>query len=217
MESVDPRNVNGGIFGNPLKIRGFSLVELLVVLALISIILAISAQSLSKVSGAALLTSTGDNLISVLVEAQQNAIADNSTTEVRFYQPVDSDALIAIWSVLLVRENEDGTHRVIRTPVHLPNGVIFNRSSALSSLIGSMTPKEDEEDLLANSASEGALYTSFEFYSNGSTSLPASSSGDTWHVTLVKSTEDGTSSVPPGNFFTIRIDPFTGGVRSFRP
>jgi uncharacterized protein (TIGR02596 family) len=197
---------------------GFSLVELLVVIAVIAVVMAFSMASFSTFSGATLLKRTGDHLIGFLAQARQDAIAGNSHVEVRFYQPRDLDAFDPQWSVLTVRENQDGTHRAVGSPYHFPDGLILNQSEALSSLIGGLVKQPDTENLITASSSEPRFYTSFRFYSNGSTNLPVTSNGDTWHITLMVSNNgNGSEPEPPSNFFTIKVDPFTGTVRTFRP
>ena len=197
---------------------GFTLIELLTVLVVIGILLAMSAGAFNKSTGAARLTSAGNNLASALVQAQQDAIAGSSDVEVRFYQPSGIDEPMSKWSILTVRENPDGTHRAVGSPLHLPNEVILNRSDSLSSLIGGMDLEIDAENLLTANSSARLSYTSFRFSSNGSTNLPVTSSGDTWHITLMdRRGGDGDSPSPPSNFFTIRVDPFTGAIRTFRP
>ena len=73
--------------------RAFTLVEVLVVLAIISIIMFFSVPNLGGIIQGSKLTQAGDQLKYDLGIAQQTAVQLNLTVEVRFYQYKEPDQL----------------------------------------------------------------------------------------------------------------------------
>lgn len=193
---------------------GFSLVELLLVISVVLILLGISVFAFNGAFGATELTQAGDTVLQEMVNAQQRAIRDSSHVEVRVYQP-DDFVDVQVWKLLLVRQKPDETFEALSSPYTLPVGVIFSRSSNLSTLIDEPDRQTDNQNLLSDLTS----YTAFRFNGNGSTNLNSITSnlGDTWHLTLISSNEDGSDNNPPDNFYTISIEPSTGSVKTYRP
>ncbi len=69
----------------PLR-RGFTLIEILVVLAIISVIMFLAVPNMGEIIKGSKLTQAGDQVKFYLGLAQQTAVKDNQTFEIRFYQ-----------------------------------------------------------------------------------------------------------------------------------
>jgi uncharacterized protein (TIGR02596 family) len=204
---------------NPKERKAFSLIELLTVIAIMGVLLAFSIGGYFTITSSTLLTSTGDELVGKLVQAQQRAIAESTQVEVRLYKYTTENNEDVEWSLALTRRDLEGVSRALENPYYLPRGVTLHQSSALSPLLSELPETEDADRIIRKPDDEGtATYTSFRFFSDGGTDLPDNSgSGDTWHITIVTAGSDVTSQTPPKNFFTIRVDPYSGSIRSFRP
>ena len=195
---------------------GFSLVEILAVLTIISLLLSMSVLGINRMADATDLTSSGDQIVNLLVQARQRALADNAHVEVRFYPPPES-APIKQWTLVLARQGLEDSPAALQQPLILSEGIAISEHKVFSTLIALREPEQDASLLRSPSGTERE-YISFKFHPNGSTDLPLSPTGDTWHLTAVsRKYLKRDEAALPDNFYTIRVDPFTGTVRSFRP
>lgn len=198
--------------------RAFSLIEMLVVLAFVGALLALSIPSLVSLNSSMNLTQTGDNLVDFFANARQQAIAANSAVEIRFYDLFSEEDDRVVKTLQVVHQSSDGTY-IGGEVLWFPAGVGISRDSKLSSFFSS-------EDQLRKSlltgvsgevlpADQEAGYLGFRFNPDGSTTLPSGS----WFLTVVLENreevrEEGQS---PANFYTIQMDPVMGRIRTFRP
>lgn len=210
MESLNPGN-------RGKQIDGFTLVEMMIVLVIVGIIMAMSIGGLPRIAIATELTGTGEQIVSHLTQARQTAIADSAHVELRVYQPLESDT--GSWGLVLARQNSDGSYIGLLPPYYLSASTSVSQSSVLSTIISELELKQDTDLLIKAEDPDTQLsYTSFRFHPDGSTDLPVNATGDTWHMTIIiTGSADPDSDAPPKNFYTIRIDPFTGAIRTFRP
>lgn len=196
--------------------RGFTLVELLVVLAVVAMLLLLAVPSLVGSSAATQLTTAGDLLLNRLSEAQQEAIASDSEIQVSFYKRTNPRGLESAPQVRSFRtfvldslhyegagkgDSADST-----AETRLPEGIVISSKPKITSFFDSAPELEG-----GSGAGEPKLYLTF--LPDGSTSLPP---GNPWFLTLVSEESEATQGVP-ANFYTIQIDPVTGRIRSFRP
>lgn len=201
---------------------GFSLVEMLTVVAVMAVLLSVSVIGFSHVTRSNELTMAGNQVLDELVAARQRAIADSAHVELRFYRPEDDfeSGNDLQWTVLQVRELPDKTFRALERPLFLPRRIIFMESGTHSTLIDSLTKQVDSDRVFKGHSlndEEAKEYTAFRFNSNGSTDLPTDASGDTWHLTIVDQNSVQSASELPDNFYTVAIDPDTGTTKTFRP
>lgn len=70
----------------------FTLIELLVVMAIMALLISIAAPGVIRALSGNRITTSGDLVLNRLVQAQQQAIAESSTIEVRFFRRVDQDS-----------------------------------------------------------------------------------------------------------------------------
>ncbi len=201
--------------------KAFSLLEMLVVLAIMAVMVSISIPMFDHLFNEADLGSCGKRVIDELVMARQKASSRNLVVEVRFYflkaeengKPSSKESYRAMQSFLLEDEKTTPLNKVL----YLPSPVIFAvESKKLTSLLTS-EPETDSSQKVAPSGEGLNRYVAFHFHPNGATDLVA----DPAFLTLVsqrqmeKARAEGKET--PRDFFTIQIDPKNGRIQSHRP
>lgn len=200
----------------PARWQAFSLVELLVVIAVMVILLALLAPAFQNVGRALSLTTASQSLAGSLMEARGAALTRNRSVEIRFYnlppkEGVGPPATRAFRAFVL---DEEGTSsQPLNRIRYLPTGIVLAEEEEFSSLLSPATLSQDTEDLPGQAA---ATYHSFRFKPDGSTNLDPSRAGG-WFVTLRPESAELKANGLPANFVTIQIDPVTGLLRQFRP
>jgi uncharacterized protein (TIGR02596 family) len=204
------------------KKRGFSMIELLVVMGVIAIILAMAVPAMQSMLAGNKLVQAGDDLASALATMQQEAIKGNEAVEVRFYTfrdmnlPVTTPQFRAYQFVKKVTATTESNRRssgasrdgFVVVPLskieRLPEGVIMLNDSEYSTLITSQKMIRGE-------------YYAFHFRPDGSTTLPKTGS-DQWFVTLVNEADVlASAGALPANFITLQVDAHNGSARKFQP
>ncbi len=219
--------------------RGFTLIEVLVVLTIISIIMFFSVPNMGEIIQGSKLTQAGDQLKYDLGLAQQTAIKDNLTVEVRFYQyrqPEQSSGAVlnsynAYQIFTLIPDStkpSDPKAQRILAPIgkikKLPVGVIIPQSELWSTLVTNSTIANGTQEvpgLIPTERKTVATYRSFQINPDGSTNLDTSGK-EAWYISLVDSSEvdragGNVDGLAPKNYICIQVDPFNGGSRWFQP
>ncbi|MDA8908763.1 MAG: Verru_Chthon cassette protein D [Verrucomicrobiales bacterium] len=211
--------------------KGFSLIELMVVLGLIGLLMAIAAPNMLGLITSNSLTGEGVFLENQLTLAQQTATAMSSDVEVRFFWTADENAAQtepAYRAYQLYQYNERGKMEPIsslfrlRPPVVLSNVLSTLLTPGLSSdeqnrRFGFISPVEGEVEVPAID-NQKTKYVSFRFRPDGSTDLPSRSGeeADTWYLTVV-SGEGAADATDLDNFVCIQVNPYNGKVTQYRP
>jgi uncharacterized protein (TIGR02596 family) len=204
--------------------RGFTVLELLVVMAIMVILASLMAPSIGYVLQGSNLSVSGDRLLGILKLARQTALSKNHPVEVRFYRYADADQAESglanghYRGVQLFEINDSGTAVPRGKLQKLPTGVIIDSNSTLSSIL-------TQTNLGATNPipTVGTNYNcaSFRFHTDGSTQLsfsPPSPPGS-WCLTLhtLRGASGDGMSTPPVNYITLQIDPVSGSILTFRP
>lgn len=205
--------------------RGFSLVELLIVVALIIVLASLSVPAFSSINRASALTASNQAVAGLLEQARQTAVTRNRPVEVRWYcykAGTDPEAYRAL-QLFIVESGPGGvpvTNPLSRA-IKLSSPVIIATNSRISSLMDdSKLPtagREKSPDASAPKLPETGLnykYRSFHFKANGGTDLSAT---DQWFITLQSQNDQPAANGAAANFATIQLDPQNGRTRVFRP
>jgi len=197
----------------------FSLMELLVAMAMMALLATISAPTIAQTMQSSRLSSDGQKLIDHLNLAKQMALTRNLPVEVRFYKlPQYTEPATAAPSVyramqlFLVSDSDiKPITKLLLFSVPVVCSPDVNLSTFLdSSIIEELTPDADACNIPVYG--KNYAYRSLVFRPNGSTTL--SSSANVF-LTLVLGT--GKSINQGANFLTVQIDPATGRPHVFRP
>ena len=208
----------------PRRCTAFSLVELLVVLAITAILAALTIPQISSTMQAYSLTSTGQAAINQLVLARQNALSGSHAVQVRFYYLPENNATSPSTAPLAVyrgmqsfTESNPSTSGVTLTaltkPFFFTAPVIIANSTTVSPLTSTTLQTPVATDPPLPGYLMNYKYLAFRFRPDGSTDLQAGSNS----ITLVLENQPVVANGLPKNFQTLQIDPIMGGVRGFRP
>ena len=195
-------------------LHSFSLIELLVVMAIASVLAVISISAFTQVTRAAAL-STGTQIIKGELDfARQTAITRNSSVEFRLYQMPDASGSFknyAAFQTFLI--TSAGTNALTKVS-YFPQLVGVSTNSALTSLtsLGSVTGATLNQPLPIYKQNYNAL--TFRFSSKGSLQLDVTKQ---WFATLVMLNDPLKANGLPNNFSVIQMDPVTGQTSIYRP
>ncbi|WP_395747412.1 Verru_Chthon cassette protein D [Prosthecobacter sp.] len=201
----------------PPAARAFSLVETVIVVALVSMLFALAAPYTISAIQAASLSSAGDTLMQKISLAQQKATSENRPVGLDFFY-YNKDEIKGCHAIQLI-SYDPATN--IATPLEpavywsegravLVEGVLSPMFTTNVSAINTGPATADPFKKL------GATFYRVVFYPNGSTSLKVPLR--TAYLTLV-ATKNYKQDMdkPPPNYYTVQIDPVTGRGHSYRP
>lgn len=193
--------------------QAFSLVELLVVIALVGLLAVLAVPALNSVMRGSNINIAGQTIIDELALARQDAVSRNRDVMVRFYYMTNSSS--PGWRAMRRWYIEQGTNGPVTNSVgrliKIPEGIIIASNNNLSPLITAMT----------NSVSTGtesiagygsASYVGFRFRANGSLDNTVTAANGYLTIKAANDTDE-----TPKNYFTIQLNPLTGKALIFRP
>jgi uncharacterized protein (TIGR02596 family) len=223
----------------------FSLIELLIVVAIIGVIAGFGVPALQGVLRGSALTTASGQLTDTINLARQHAITKNRIVEVRFYRFGDpevpgetaTDPTTGQFRAFQYFElNDSGTIIPVGKFQRLPDTIIMNPGLKLSSLLGEMPErlikssdsgfKKDINPELPRGVKQNYDFVWFRFLPDGSTDLAPTgkaggeSQGGKYFITihtLNDRTRTQSDTVPPPDFFTWQIEPVSGTSKTFKP
>ena len=191
--------------------HSFSLLEMLLVLAVTAIILALSMEGYAGIVQSTAVTTGADMISDLLAEGRTDAVAQNTTVEVRIYDlPPQPGATPAYDALQLHLIKSDGTTPAAANPLLLSSWIVIDTTLSHSPLIAgnTNTATPDLTDTRLNSATRV-----FHFLPDGSTDLnPATN----WFMT-VRAANQSDPAHFPANWACVAIDATTGRTQIYRP
>ncbi|WP_049975577.1 Verru_Chthon cassette protein D [Chthoniobacter flavus] len=205
------------------SLAAFSLVELMVVVAIIAIIAGFVVPATTDVVQSSRLSNCAVNLMNQLNAARMLAIRMNQPVEMHFYQYADTEDPgqtpayhgCDMW----VNGIRYSTMTTFETGVVLSAMKDASGQSWSSILdpsvntLGTNQPLPTGIKIGRAASSPAPTYSYFQFRPDGSTNLSGSQQ---WTLTLLME-KDSARTVLPSNFVSIVLDPLTGGVRMLSP
>lgn len=195
----------------------FTLVELVIVVALISMLFIVAVPYTMGALQSASLTSSGNTLMQKLAQAQQRASTENRPVAVDFFY-YDLDGIPGCHAIQLV-SYDPATNAT--TPMEPP---VYWSEGRVVLLDGVLSPMFTTNVLPVNTGTATrepfkkleATFRRLILYPNGSTSLriPLREA----YLTFV-STKNYQKDIatPPPNYYTVQVDPVTGRGHAYRP
>lgn len=212
----------------PLKHKGFTLIEMMVVVAMIALIVAAVAPMVFSTLISTRLASAGETLAGQLSLAHQIAVSRNMTVEVRFYQyedPESPSSLSAVRALAIMQASETGSAsqlgKQLTDTYYLPSGIAIGQTEALSPLLASSAIRSEADREKIIKRSSNARYKAFQIRGDGTTNIEQLMRNEYMpnksYVTLAEDRAIGNGQSVPKNFYAVQIDPVTGRTTSYRP
>jgi uncharacterized protein (TIGR02596 family) len=191
--------------------RAFSLLELLVVVAIIGGLSVLAIPALTSVAAGTDLTRGGQLVADQLILARQEATGKNRDVQVRFVWR--DDVLSGYRGVQLwaPSRNDITTYLPVSRIVWMPEGTLISSATDLSPLVADPSILEATTNFPGRGPTK---YCGFRFRPGGGTDLNFNSTSN--YLTVLRGTEaDATTA--PANCAIIQVDPVNGHVRTYRP
>ena len=190
--------------------RAFSLIELLVVMAIFAVLASLGMVAFQSTSQGTALARTGQDVADTIVLARQQAMARNRRVEIRFLKwPAAGGATafraVQAWSV----RDDQGTLEPLTRVSLFPNGVIVADTVQLSPLLQSPPAAQGRQTY----GGQERDYCAFTILASGA--LEGTTAEDASYLTLIN--ERDAAQVEPANFSAVAVNPITGETSLFRP
>jgi len=189
-----------------LRRVAFSLIELLVVVAIIGILAAITVPALASIQRANGVNRAGQMLGDAIIAARQEASSKNRDVELRIILLENPSGYRAFQTWIA---DDRGVMSPLGKAERLPDSVLIASGSQLSPILEANTN-------LAGTTNFGALgnraFTGLRIRAGG---LPDPNITTSNNFLTVRGLTD--TATPPANFYAIRLVPATGRVTIHRP
>ncbi len=198
---------------NNFSRRGFTLVEMLVVVAIVSLLAAMTIPAVNTVLNGTNINRAGELVGDQIRIARQEAVTKNREVDVRFYHLVNGSTTgwtgLQVWRV---EQTATGASYVaVGKVITLPAGIIISDpdSTSLSPLLNADASMTGTSTVTSFG---NVAYRGFSFRADGSPESVVSDSDNFLTLQGVKA-----AGSPPANYYTIQINSVTGKVIVYRP
>lgn len=190
--------------------RAFTLVELLVVMAIVAALIALVVPAFQGIGRGNRITAAGQSVMSQLALARQRALTLSRAVDVRFQKrPPEAGGPAEYASMQIFRA---GDSVPLAGEEKLPPGVRFVEGDDFSTLLAARNTTAVGEPGIAPDVRV------IRFRPDGSTTLTVPGAGeDQWFVTVASITDKPAEGLPAKNFATVQINPVNGRARLHRP
>jgi len=191
--------------------RGFSLLEMLLVLVLIAGLVALATEGYSTMVQATAVTTGADMISDAFTEARQCAVAQNTSVEVRIYDlPPQPGAAPVYDAIQLHWLKADGTTPPVSNALLLPTWVAIDATATHSPLIAANTQTATPD---TGDARLSGTTRVFHFLPDGTTDLDPVAN---WFLTVRAASQSDPAHFP-SNWACVQVDPTTGRPQIYRP
>ena len=202
------------------KNRGFTLIEVLVVLMIIAVIVAFTIPAMGPALKGSKLRQATDELEALLAGSHQLAITENTPVEIRFFKYEDPESpgsprmFRSYQSAQVITNPQDHNQDSydLGEVKMLPSAFVIAEKT-YSTLVESEFLRRDEMEI---PRSKSAEYVAFEFRPDGSTNL-ATVDEKHWTITIMRETDLGSTLDESTEFITLVLNPFNGRIRRLQP
>ena len=204
----------------PPGLKSFTLLEILIVLALTGMLLALASMGFNQVARASSLTSTVQQAGDLIVLARQTAVARNLPVEVRFYKLPDYDEpgeVASLWRAMSVMIRDGDDEQPVAAPFFFEKRVIIAERASISPLLTQLGEEQVPSRPFGGYAVSAVRFKSFMVRPDGTLSTPEEVASNSWFFTLYQDTESLEDRDLPANFATLQINPVTARVTILRP
>lgn len=197
--------------------QGFSLVEMVVVVAIAALLFTFATPYTLGAIQAASLTSAGDSLLQKLSLAQQRAVTENKPVGVDLYY-YSKDGMTGCHAMQLISYDPvTSTAKPLEAPVYWSEGRAVLVDGVLSPIFtGTLAASDTGAATQPPFSDLEATFKRILFYPNGSTSLRVPLRNAYLTFVSIQNYQEKMESPPP-NYYTVQVDPVTGRTRSYRP
>lgn len=196
---------------------GFTLIEIVVVVALVAMIFAFATPYTLSAVRAASLSSAGDTLMQKLSLAQQRAVTENRPVGLDFFFYL-KDGVQACHAIQLVKyDAATNLATPLEEPTYWGDGRALLVEGTLSPMfVGNLSAADTGTAAQEPFKALEATFYRILFYPNGSTNLNVPLRDAYLTLISIQNYQEDLSEPPP-NYYTVQVDPVTGRTRSYRP
>lgn len=199
-----------------------SLIELLVVMALLITLVGITIPAFTSISRASNLTRGAQVVLEHLSLARQMATTRNIPIEFRLYKFSRSGGASFYQAIQLFGSEDDGRLKAVTPAKLLPDGVAVSENKDVTSFVGGDLPVRSPQPADPEIAGAGRNYTfiAFRFRPDGTSDLTqfkSSATNGLWFLTLTYGQNSSLAAPLGSNYATVQLEPLNGNVRLYRP